>query len=168
MLLAPLLVSLFGLHVGKILLIGLLRRPLVWFRMSGIFTGRSLVWFLRVLFLLLGMPFLGLLLMTFGLYGVVVLIRAFSLAGGPTAAGSSAFLGRGPSRIRSRRLGGRAAGGTASSRLYRVSHGDDVDKHCAQYFVNFSLSTVLLFRRRLKSVADVLQGIRNKGFTQSR
>ena len=26
----------------------------------------------------------------------------------------------------------------------------------------------LLFRRRLKSVADVLKGIRNKGFTQSR
>ena len=55
-----------------------------------------------------------------------------------------------------------------SSRLYRVSHGDDVDKDCAQYFVNSSLSPVLLFRRRLKSVADVLKGIRNKGFTQSR
>ena len=27
---------------------------------------------------------------------------------------------------------------------------------------------VLLFRRRLKSVADVLKGIRNKGFSQSR
>ena len=35
-------------------------------------------------------------------------------------------------------------------------------------FVNSSLSPVLLFRRRLKSVADVLEGIRNKGFTQSR
>ena len=40
--------------------------------------------------------------------------------------------------------------------------------HCAQYFVNSSLSPVLLFRRRLKSVADVLDGIRSKGFTQSR
>ena len=96
------------------------------------------------------------------------LFRAYSLAGGPTDAGSAAFLGRGLLRIRSRRLGGRAAGGTSSSRLYRVSHGDDVDKHCAQYFVNFSLSPALLFRRRLKSVADVLKGIRNKGFTQSR
>ena len=38
----------------------------------------------------------------------------------------------------------------------------------AQYFVNSSLSPVLLFRRRLKSVADVLKGIRNKGFIQSR
>ena len=52
--------------------------------------------------------------------------------------------------------------------MYRVSHGDEVDKHCAQYFVNSSLSPVLLFRRRLKSVADVLKGIRSKGFTQSR
>ena len=96
------------------------------------------------------------------------LFRAYSLAGGPTVAGSSAFLGRGLIRIRSRRLGGRAAGGTVSSRLYRVSQGDDVDVHCAQYFVHSSLSPVLLFRRRLKSVADVLKGIRSKGFTQTR
>ena len=90
------------------------------------------------------------------------------LLGGPTAAGSSAFLGRGLFRIRSRRLGGRAAGGTSSSRLYRVSHGDEVDEHCAQYFVNSSLSPVLLFRMCLKSVADVLRGISSKGFTPSR
>ena len=96
------------------------------------------------------------------------LFRTYSLAGGPTDAGSSAFLGRGQLRIRSRRLGGRAAGGKCSSRLYRVRHGDEVDEHCAQYFVNSSLSPVLLFRRRLKSVADVLKGTRNKGFTQSR
>ena len=46
--------------------------------------------------------------MTFGLYGVVVrrqgLFRAYSLAGGPIAAGSSAFLGRGLLRIRNGRL----------------------------------------------------------------
>ena len=96
------------------------------------------------------------------------LFRAYALAGGPTAAGSSAFLGRGLLRIRSSCLGGRAVGGMASSRLYRVSHGDEVDRHCAQFFVNSSLSPVLLFRRRLKSVADVLKGIRSKGFTQSR
>ena len=94
------------------------------------------------------------------------LFRAYALAGGPTAAGSSAFLGRGLLRIRSRRLGGRAVGGMASSRLYRVSHGDEVDRHCAQFFVNSSFSPVLLFRRHLKSVADVLKGIRSKGFTQ--
>ena len=46
-----------------------------------------------------------------------------------------------------------------SSRLYRASQGDEVDVHCAQYFVNSSLSLVLLIRRRLKSVADVLKGI---------
>ena len=92
------------------------------------------------------------------------LFRAYSLA----AADSSAFLGRGLLRIRSRRLGGTAVGGRGSSRLYRVSHGDDVDRHCAQYFVSSSLSHVLLFRRRLKSVADVLKNIRSKGFTQSR
>ena len=33
--------------------------------------------------------------------------------------------------------------------------------HCAQYFVNSSLAPVVLFRRRLKSVADVLKGIKN-------
>ena len=32
-------------------------------------------------------------------------------------------------------------------------------------FVHSSLSPVLLFRRRLKSVADVLKGMRDKGFT---
>ena len=40
--------------------------------------------------------------------------------------------------------------------------------HCAQYFVHSSLSPVLLFRRRFLSVADVLKGIRSKGFTQTR
>ena len=80
------------------------------------------------------------------------LFSAYSLAGGPTIAGSSAFLGRGQLRTRSRRLGGRAVGGKGSSRLYRACQGDEVDKHCAQVFVNSSLSPVLLFRRRLKSL----------------
>ena len=40
--------------------------------------------------------------------------------------------------------------------------------YCAQYFVNSSFAPVLLFRRRLESVADVLKGIRSEGFTQSR
>ena len=39
------------------------------------------------------------------------LFRAYSGAGGPTEAGSAAFLGRGLLRIRSGRLGGRAVGG---------------------------------------------------------
>ena len=91
------------------------------------------------------------------------LFRAYSKAGGPTHAGGSAFLGRGLLRFRSRRLGGRAVGGSGSGRLYRVSHGDQVDVHCAQYFVNSPVAPVVLFRRRLKSVADVL-----RSFTQSR
>ena len=89
---------------------------------------------------------------------------ACSKAGGPTEAGSAAFLGRGLLRIRSRRLGGRAVGGRGSGRLYRASQGDEGDVHCAQYFVNSSLAPVVLFRRRLKSVADVLKGTRDKGF----
>ena len=84
------------------------------------------------------------------------LFRAYSYAGGPTEAGSSAFLGRGLLRIRSRRLGGRAVGSRGSSRLDRASQGDEVDVHCAQYFVNSALAPVVLFRRRLKSVAALL------------
>ena len=94
--------------------------------------------------------------------------RAYSRAGGPTEAGSAAFLGRGLLRIRSRRLGGRAVGRSGAGRLYRVSHGDEVDVHCAQYFVNSSLAPVVLLRRRLKSVADILKGTRNRGFAQAR
>ena len=96
------------------------------------------------------------------------LFRAYTLAGGPVTGDSSVFLGRGSLRIRHRRLGGKAVGGSISRRLYRVSQGDEVDSNCSQCFVNSSLSPVLLFRRRLKSVADVLKGIRSKGFTQSR
>ena len=96
------------------------------------------------------------------------LLHDYTLAGGPIAAGNSAFFGMGFLRIRSRRLGGQAVGGRSSSRLYRVSQGDEVDINCAQFFVNSSLSPVLLFRRRLKSVAGVLKGIRDNGFTQSR
>ena len=38
----------------------------------------------------------------------------------------------------------------------------------SQYLVNSSLAPVVLFRGRLKSVADVLKGIRTEGFTKSR
>ena len=73
------------------------------------------------------------------------LFRAYSKVGGPAEAGNSAFLGRGLPRIRSRRLGGRAVGSRGSSRLYRVGQSDDVDVHCAQYFVNSSLALVYFF-----------------------
>ena len=49
-----------------------------------------------------------------------------------------------------------------------VSQGDEVDAAFAQFFVNSSLAPVLLFRRRLKSVADALKGIKSHGFSRSR
>ena len=98
----------------------------------------------------------------------VGLIGACSLAGGPAEAGSAAFLGRDLLRIRSRRLGGRAVGRSGAGRLKRFSHSDEIDVGSAQHFVNSSLAAVLLFRRRLKSVADVLKGIRSRGFSQAR
>ena len=96
------------------------------------------------------------------------LFRAYCCAGGPVAGGAQRYLGRGRLRVRRRRLGGCSVGGVGSSRLYRVSQGDDVDVSSAQYFVNSSLAPVILFRRRLKSVADVLKGIRHHGFSQDR
>ena len=96
------------------------------------------------------------------------LFRAYCIAGGPTEDGNSAFLGRGLLRIRSRRLEGRAVGGRGASKQYRISRSEEVDVCSAQHFVNSSLAPVLLFRWRLKSVADVLSGIRNHGFTQAR
>ena len=91
------------------------------------------------------------------------LFRAYCRAGGPTAAGSSALVGRGLLRIRSRRLGGRAVGGRGASRLYRVGRSDEVDAEGAPFFLNSSLATVLLFRGRLKSIADVMRGIKRHG-----
>ena len=96
------------------------------------------------------------------------LFRAYWRAGGPVAGGAQRYLGRGRLRVRRRQLGGRSVGGVGSSRLYRASQGDDVDVSSAQYFVNSSLAPVLLFRRRSKSVADVLKGIRQHGFSQDR
>ena len=46
--------------------------------------------------------------------GEAGLFRAYCGAGGPTEAGSSAFIGRGLLRIRSRRLGGRTVGRSGS------------------------------------------------------
>ena len=155
---ALLYVSHFGLLVDWILLIGLPRHPLV--QALGVVPA-EVVLTLRDAVSRSSVD---------GFWSIwsrnaeAVLFRAYSKAGCPIVAGSAAFLGRGLLRIRSRRLGGRAAGGKSSSRLYRVGHGDEVDVLCAQYFVNSFLSPVLLCRRRLKSVADVLKGIRSKGF----
>ena len=55
-----------------------------------------------------------------------------------------------------------------ASRLLRVSRGDEIDVSSAKYFVNSSLAPALLRRRRIKSIADVLKGIRQHGFSPSR
>ena len=54
-------------------------------------------------------------------------------------------------------------GGRGASRLKTVGQGDDVNVDGAPFFVNSSLSPVLL-----KSVADVLRGIKRRGYTQTR
>ena len=151
-----------------ILLISPPRRLPVLFRMSGMFMGMNLRWVVLALRGTVSWSSVDEFWSIWSRNAEAGIFRACSQAGGPTEAGSSAFLGRGLFRIRNRRLGGRAAGGKSSSRLYCVSYGDEVDVHCAQYFIHSSLCPVLLFRRRLKSVADVLKGIKNKGFTQTR
>ena len=92
------------------------------------------------------------------------LFRAYCWAGGPTSAGIYPYLGRGRLRIRRRWLGGKSAGGAGSTRLYRVSRGDDLDVESAlflsprfSFFIGGS-SLSLMF----------LRGLRRYGFTQSR
>ena len=96
------------------------------------------------------------------------LLRAYTLAGGPIDAGDSAFLGRGScvsvlGVLEVEPLGARALVGCTvfPGEMWLIFT-------VPSFFVHSSLSPVLLFRRRLKSVADVLKGIRSKGFTQSR
>ena len=143
MLLALRFVSRSGLLAGLTLPIVSPLWKLVLSRMLGVFPGKNLGLYLLMQFLLLGMRFPGLVWMIFGPSGARVLrlvyFGAYCRAGGSTAAGNSAFIGRGLLRIRRRRLGGRAVGGRGSSRLFRVSHGDEVDVHCAQYFVTLPL-----------------------------
>ena len=95
------------------------------------------------------------------------LFRAYCRAGGPVAGNPRLFLGRGKLRVCIRRLGGRSAGGSCSSGLHRVSRGDAVDTRASQHFGTSSLAPVLLLRRRIKAVADVLKGIRQRGFSQA-
>ena len=97
-----------------------------------------------------------------------MLLKAYRRAGGPVISVIQAFLGRGALQVRRRRLGGRAVGGGAAGKLYRVSHRGGVGVASAQSFVNSSLAPVLLLQRRVKSVADVLEGIWHTGFSQWR
>ena len=74
----------------------------------------------------------------------------YSRAGGPTEAGSAAFLGR----VRYKFVTGVWEAGLLLAGVLvgyiGLVKGMMVDVHCAQYFVNSSLAPVVLFRRRLK------------------
>ena len=59
-----------------------------------------------------------------------------------------------------------AVGGGAASKLYRVSHGHDVD--VAQNFVNSSSLLHCFFRRRVKPVTVFLEEICQNGSSQGR
>ena len=116
MLLARRCVNRSGLLAGWILLIVPHRRPLALFKMSGMFIGMFLVLFLMRLLVPLrdaaSRSSVDDFWFIWSQNAEACLFRAYELAGGPTAAGRSAFLGRGLLRIRNRRLGGRAAGGS--------------------------------------------------------
>ena len=89
-----------------------------------------------------------------------VLVKAYKAAGGPCPQGDPAFLGRSKAVFRRRLVGGRAPG-----RIHRLARADIVDSSNGYDFVNSSLSPVLLLRRRLSSVGDVMKGIRSHGFS---
>ena len=91
------------------------------------------------------------------------LFRAFSKAGGPTGAGSSAFLSRGLLRIRSKRLGGRAVGGRGSSRLI----GPVVVMMWMFIVLSTLLTPLLLLWYSFVGVLSLLR-TRSRGFTQPR
>ena len=102
-----------------------------------------------------------------GVGGAVLLkvacFRPIRRLGGPCPQGDLAFLGRGKAVFRTRLVGGRAPG-----RVHLPARADVVDSGSCYDFINSSLSPIVLFRRRLSSVADVLKGIRNHGFSNAR
>ena len=85
------------------------------------------------------------------------LLSVYKAAGGPCPQGDLPFLGRSNAVFRNRLLGGRAPG-----RVHRPARADPVDTANCLSFINSSLSPVVLFRRRLSSVGDVLKEIRKK------
>ena len=91
------------------------------------------------------------------------LLYAYKAAGGPCPQGDPPFLGRGKAVFRTKLIGGRAPG-----RVHRPARTDAVDCANCLSFVNSSLSPVVLFRRRLSSVGDVLKGISKNGFSTAR
>ena len=90
------------------------------------------------------------------------LLTAFKAAEAPFPQGDPAFwVGR--AAVRTRKVGGRAPGW-----LQRSAKADAVDSSSCHAFINSSLAPVVLLRRRLQSVGDVLQGMRKDGFSTAR
>ena len=85
------------------------------------------------------------------------------LAGGPTPQGDHPFLARGKAVLRTRLVGG-----PAPSRLHRPAEADRWMVRFVMPVLNSSLAPVILFRRRLHSVADVLEVIGKNGFSTAR
>ena len=94
------------------------------------------------------------------------LFRAYEAASGPEQAVPASFDGRGGLSLRTRRLGGRCKDHT-----YRVNRADPVDVTSSVFFFFFqkksTLAPIPRFRRRMKTVCDVLKGMKNHGFTES-
>ena len=57
--------------------------------------------------------------------------------------------------------------GRFHDRTYRTDHADEFDVARSGFFINSSLAPVLRFRCRLKTVYNVLEGIRANGFSDT-
>ena len=126
---------------------------------------RSWRLFLLILFWLFGRLLIGLVLTSSGMYGVLVLrlvcFELFSRAGWPCFLWPPGLVLPG---TLCRFGGGQVAGLLAAVALANFTGvvGGGMS------WSTPSLAPVLLSRRRIKSVADVLKGIRQNGFSQAR
>ena len=148
---------------GWVFRIGMLLLQPRWFRRSRLCFGRSWGLSRRILFQLLGLLVIGLVWMSFGGFsgriswpvGLFLLVFGYLLGGVPYRFGFvSSMVG--------------CLEGMGPRRPCGLSRSDDLDVSSAQHLVNSSLAPALLLGRRIKSVADVLRGIRRSGFCQSR
>ena len=160
--------SWFGLLAGLMLLMGLLLLPLRLSRIFGTFIQGKWELLLRTLSWRSDLLLIGVVQMSFGnvwstgaeaglLWRIIGQVAQLLPVFRHLSAGERYASGGGDS--------GAGLLGVAV-RLYRVRQEDEVGVASAQYFVNSSLAPVLLFRRRVKSVADVFKGIRQHGFSQ--
>ena len=137
----------------------LLHLGLCW--VLGIFIGRGLGWCLQSLFLLFGLSMRGLIWMDSGAGARVLRVDSSGLFAGAVV--------RLPEGRMHSLVGMLCVSvvvlvvGPQEVAAVLVRAGDEVVAASAQFFVNSSLAPVLLFRRRTKSVADVLEGTKQLG-----